>query len=155
MLFWGQINKIGRRLSPTEVTFIDTLLDEFRKISPHNNPVGRAMTLFRDEIVGKTPVPGSIEGGVLERVKEQVKRGGLLYPTSLPNHLATFTPAHYSQSDFAGFIDDNGFMSILKNNVSLVFMPSNHISMNINHCLSLYVLSMNKMLRHMKLHPHN
>src|SRR5882762_4840378 len=99
--------------SPTKVTFIDTLLDEFRKISPHNDPARRAMTLFYDEMAGKTPVPGSIKGGVLEQAKERVKRGGLLYPTSLPYHLANFTSAHY-QSDFAGFIDNNKFMNILK-----------------------------------------
>ena len=120
VLFWGQ--KIERRLSPTEVTFIDTLLDEFRN-SPHDNPVRRAIILFRDEMAGKTPVPGSIEGGVLVRVKERVKIGGL---PSLPRHLAALIPAHYPSS-FAGFVDNSGFMSILKSNVSLVFMPTYHI----------------------------
>ena len=122
VLFWGQ--KIERRLSPTEVTFIDTLLDEFRN-SPHNNPVRRAIILFCDEMAGKTPVPGSIEGSILARVKEQVI-GGLLYPMSLPGHLATLIPTHYPSS-FAGFIDNSGFMSILRDNVSLVFMPTYHI----------------------------
>jgi len=136
VLFWGRINKIGRRLSPTEVTFIDTLLDEFRKISTQNDPVGRAMILFCDEKAGKTQGLGTIEGGVLERVKEQVKRGGLLNPTSLPNHLANFVPVNYP-SDFAGFVDNNGFMSMLKVNVRLIFIPSNCISMNINHFISL------------------
>jgi len=109
------------------------------------------MTLFHDEMVGKNPVLESIEGGVLEHVKECVKGGGLLYPTSLPNHLATFMSAHYQSS----FIDHNRFMNILKNNVSLIFMPSNHISMNINHHLSLYILLMREISWHMKLHPHN
>ena len=122
VLFWGQ--KIERRLSPTEVTFIDTLLDEFRN-SPHDNPVRRAIILFCDEMAGKTPVPGSIEGSILARVKEQVI-GGLLYPMSLPGHLATLVPTHYPSS-FAGFIDNSGFMSILRDNVSLVFMPTYHI----------------------------
>ena len=122
VLFWGQKNKIERRLSPTEVTFIDTLLDEFRN-SPHDNPVRRAIILFRDEMAGKTPVPGSIEGGVLVRVKERVKIGGL---PSLPRHLAALIPAHYPSS-FAGFVDNSGFMSILRSNVSLVFMPTYHI----------------------------
>ena len=122
VLFWGQKNKIERRLSPTEVTFIDTLLDEFKKISPHNDAVRRAMILFCDEMAGKTPVPGSIEGSILARVKEQVI-GGLLYPMSLPGHLATLVPTHYPSS-FAGFIDNSGFMSILRDNVSLVFMPT-------------------------------
>ena len=121
VLFWGQKNKIERRLSPTEVTFIDTLLDEFRN-SPHDNPVRRAIILFCDEMAGKTPVPGSIEGSILARVKEQVI-GGLLYPMSLPGHLATLVPTHYPSS-FAGFIDNSGFMSILRDNVSLVFMPT-------------------------------
>ena len=124
VLFWGQKNKIERRLSPTEVTFIDTLLDEFRN-SPHDNPVRRAIILFCDEMAGKTPVPGSIEGSILARVKEQVI-GGLLYPMSLPGHLATLVPTHYPSS-FAGFIDNSGFMSILRDNVSLVFMPTYHI----------------------------
>jgi hypothetical protein len=113
VLYWGKKNKIAKHLTPFQVTFTDTLQDEFKTVLniTHEATVEKAINLYGIISKAYSPVKESMDEHVLKLVETRSPILRSLW------HVNAIVETNYNETFAPSIIDDATFLTGLKRNV--------------------------------------